>query len=87
MFDVPDFSREAKVSDLHHLGSHAQEILGLHVSVEIAVFVHEGETLEHLQFGREKCVIPAAATGLFDRRGKCTNTAIITKILNAAVLF
>ena len=44
-----NFPREAKVCDLYEVGPGAQEVLGLHVPVEVAVLVHEGEALEHLE--------------------------------------
>ena len=45
----PDLSRQSEVRDLDEVRAHAQQVLGLHVAVEVAVFVHEGEALQHLE--------------------------------------
>ena len=44
-----NFPREAEVCDLDEVRSGAQQVLGLHVPVEVAVLVHEGESLEDLE--------------------------------------
>ena len=40
---------EAEVCDLDEVRSGAQQVLRLHVPVEVAVLVHEGESLEDLE--------------------------------------
>ena len=43
-----DLSGEAEVGDLDDVGPHAEQVLRLHVAVEVAVFVHEGQALQNL---------------------------------------
>ena len=44
----PDLPGQAEVRDLDEVGAHAEQVLRLHVAVKVAVFVHEGEALQHL---------------------------------------
>jgi len=44
----PGFPGQPEIGDLHQLGTAAQEVLRLHVSVEKPVPVHERQSLEYL---------------------------------------
>lgn len=44
----PDLPRKPKVRDLNEVWAHAEQVLGLHVAVEVAMLVHKGQALQHL---------------------------------------
>ena len=48
-----DLPGQAEVRDLDQVRSHAEEVFGLHVPVEIAVLVHERQALEYLINGEK----------------------------------